>query len=110
LQLFFFNIKTMGIVCHGLYRRPWHSCACSGATRLFPASWAILGALGLLWFKRRGLYQTYTWAILKGFSPPHHGRLPWPLLLPVALWRPFQGNVLIANIMGNSRCAWFVLI
>ncbi len=33
-----------------------------------------------------------------------------PLPPPVALRCPFQGNVLIAHIMGNSRCARFVMI
>jgi hypothetical protein len=101
----------MGIVRHGLYRRPWPSCARSSAMGLFPASWVTPGALGLLWFKLGGgLYPTFTWAILKGFLPPHHGRPPWPLPPPVALRRPFQGNMLNAHIVSNSRCAWFVMI
>ncbi len=41
---YFFNIETMGIVRHGLYRQPWPSFARSAATRLFPASWATPGA------------------------------------------------------------------
>jgi hypothetical protein len=41
---YFFNIETMGVVRHGLYRRPWPSFARSSAMRLFPTSWAIPGA------------------------------------------------------------------
>ncbi len=37
---YFFNIITMGVVRHSLYRQPWPSCARSGETRLFPASYA----------------------------------------------------------------------
>jgi hypothetical protein len=53
-EYFFFNIETMGDVRHGHYHCPWPSCARSGAMRLFPASWATQGALGLLWFKQGG--------------------------------------------------------
>ncbi len=42
--------------------------------------------------------------------PQHHGLPPWPLPLPVALRHPFQGNSLVAHIMGNSRYAWSVSI
>ncbi len=38
---YFFNIETMGIVRHGLYRQPWPSWASSGETHLFPTSWAF---------------------------------------------------------------------
>ncbi len=46
---YFFDVETMGVVCHGLYRRPWPSCARSRATHLFPASWATPGAAAARW-------------------------------------------------------------
>ncbi len=57
----------MGVVHHGLYRRPWPSCAHSGATCLFPASWVTPGALGLLWFKWGGALPNFYLGSFKGF-------------------------------------------
>ncbi len=74
----------------------------------------IMGNSRCSWFvmvqAEGGALPNFYLGNFKGFSPPHHGRPPWLLPSPVALRRPFQGKALVSHIMGDSGCAWLVII